>query len=104
MTEEFNYLGDPISSKLFDMVLQLATDLHVVSHRQRIMELALQAKGLLSDEDLEAFEPTDAQTVELDAAREARLGRILRIITEDGPAAFPLREQWESLVKQDTSA
>jgi len=102
MTAEFDYLGDPVSSKLFDMILQLAADLHVVSHRLRVIQFALQEKGVLTDAELENFVPTDEQSLELDAAREARLGRILRIITEETVAEFPLREQWESIIKQES--
>jgi hypothetical protein len=100
MTTEINYLGDPVSSKLFDMVLQLAADFHVVSHRLRIIQLALQEKGVLTDAELQTFVPNDEQSLELDAGREARLGRILRIITEDAVAEFPLRDQWESIIKK----
>ena len=33
MSEEFQYLESPQTAKLFDLVLQLATDLHVTTHR-----------------------------------------------------------------------
>lgn len=98
MSREFAFLGSEINSKLFDITLQLATDLHVTSHRLRVLELILVSKGLIEKTDIETFIPTDKQAIELDSAREALLGRILRIITENGPAEFPLRDQWESKI------
>lgn len=103
MPSEFDYLGNPAVSKLFDMVLQLSVDLHVVAHRQSMLEIALERNGVLAKNALDSLVPSEEETKELGAAREARLGRILRIITEDGPAAHPLRQQWEDRLINEKS-
>lgn len=103
MRIEFDYLGDPTVSKLFDMVLQLSIDLHVATHRLSILELALVESGAMAKGSLETMELSGDQTAALDSAREARLGRILRIITEDGPAEHPLRDQWDAMIKTKVS-
>lgn len=103
VTTEFDYLGDTTVSKLFDMVLQLSVDLHVATHRLGVLELALVKRGALAQDSLETIELSTDETAALDLAREARLGRIIRIITEDGPAEHPLRDQWEERIKPKVS-
>jgi hypothetical protein len=95
MTEEFDYFGNPHVSTLVDLCLQLAADVHVTAQRQRALEMVLVRSGHLGATELEEFAPDDAQRAELDATREARVMRLLRIMTEAGPAEHPLRQQWE---------
>lgn len=104
MTTEFDYLGDPTVSKLFDLVLQTSIDLHVTAHRLSVVELALIKNGIIAANTVETVELTADETATLDAAREARLARVLRIITEGGPAEHPLRDQWDAQVKSEVSA
>jgi hypothetical protein len=96
MADEFRYLSSAETSKLFDLVLQLATDLHVATHRVRALEQLLVRQGVLSEGELDAFSPNEAESSVLDDARTAYMARLVRIITENGPAEHPLREQWES--------
>lgn len=98
MATEFEYLSTTETSKLFDLVLQLATDLHVTNHRLNVLEMVLAKVGALSCDAVETFEPDADQAAALDASREARLGRLLRIITETGPAEHPLRTQWDEVL------
>ncbi|MBC9734628.1 hypothetical protein [Nocardioides marmotae] len=98
MAEEFQYLENPQTAKLFDLVLQLATELHVERHRLRALESMMVRKGYLHEGELDAFSPTDAESRVLDEARTGYLARLVRIITENGPAEHPLREQWEELL------
>ena len=96
MSDEFRYLSSAESSKLFDLVLQLATDLHVTRHRVRALEALLVRHGTLSEDELDAFTPDKSEARVLDDSRAAYMARLVRIITENGPAEHPLREQWES--------
>ncbi|MDT9593591.1 hypothetical protein RDV89_10975 [Nocardioides zeae] len=98
MTDEFQYLENPQTSKLFDLVLQLSTELHVERHRLRALEALLVRQGALAAGELDAFAPTDAERQVLDDSRTDYLARLFRIITENGPAEHPLREQWEDLL------
>lgn len=96
MTDEFQYLSTAETAKLFDLVLHLSTELHVTTHRLRSMEALLVRQGVLSEGQLDGFLPTEDETRSLDLARTAYQGRLMRIITENGPAERPLREQWEA--------
>ncbi len=96
MADEFRYLSSPETSKLFDLVLQLATDLHVATHRVRALEALLVRQGVLSEGELDAFTPQEKEARVLDDTRTAYMARLVRIITENGPAEHPLREQWDS--------
>ncbi|SEC24298.1 hypothetical protein SAMN04489844_1940 [Nocardioides exalbidus] len=98
MSEELQYLESPQTAKLFDLVLQLATDLHVTSHRLRALEALMVRKGVLAEGELDHFTPTDAETGVLDLARTDYMARLVRIITENGPAEHPLREQWNEML------
>jgi hypothetical protein len=95
MTDELQYFSSPQTGKLVDLVLQLATDLHVTSNRVRVLEAALVRAGTLSDGQVDTFEPTAAEAEILNSSRDAIMNRLMRIITERGPAEHPLREQWE---------
>ncbi len=95
MADEFLYLSSAETSKLFDLVLQLATDLHVTTHRLRALEALLVRHGAVAEGELDGFTPTAQEAGVLDGSRTAYLARLARIITENGPAEHPLRDQWE---------
>lgn len=98
MSEEFQYLENTQTSKLFDLILQLATELHVERHRLRALEGLLVRKQLVGPGELDGFVPTDEEARILDEARGDYMARLIRIITENGPAEHPLREQWDELL------
>jgi hypothetical protein len=98
MSREFQYLESPQVSKLVDIVLQLATDLHVTTNRLRSLELLLARKGAIQPEELDRFEPDEDEQQLLAQVRDALMDRLLRIITETGPAEHPLRDQWQSVL------
>lgn len=98
MSEEHQYLESHQTAKLFDLVLQLATDLHVTSHRLRALEALMVRKGVLEQGGLDHFRPDDTEAAVLDLARSDFMARLVRIITESGPAEHPLREQWDVML------
>ena len=98
MSAEHQYLESHQTAKLFDLVLQLATDLHVTSHRLRALEALLVRKAVLEPGELDHFMPTDSEADVLDLARSDYMARLVRIITENGPAEHPLREQWDEML------
>ncbi|MEU3095173.1 hypothetical protein ABZ690_10185 [Streptomyces sp. NPDC006967] len=100
MSEEFNYFRDRNIGKLFDLVLQVSTELHVTTQRLRGMEALLVRHGVLTGGELDALEPTEDEQRVLDDQRDAALVRLMRIITESGPAEHPLRDQWESTLRK----
>jgi hypothetical protein len=102
-TPEYDYFGSPHVSKLVDLILQLSTELHVTSQRVRALEMLLVRNGTLAAGAVDAFEPETREQEVLDSARDLLMERILRIITEAGPAEHPLREQWEATLSKKGS-
>ena len=98
MSKEFDFFGDPRISKLFDLVLELGMDLHVASTRVHALEMMLVRSGALSAGSIDKFEPTDAEKAVLDKNRDEFMARLMRIITEVGPAEHPLRQQWDEAI------
>ncbi|MFJ6567722.1 hypothetical protein ACIQNU_09880 [Streptomyces sp. NPDC091292] len=96
MTEEFDYFRDRDTGKLFDLLLQVSTEAHVVDQRLYAMEALLVRHGILAEGELDALRPSEAEQRVLDGRREAAVARLVRIITESGPAERPLRDQWEA--------
>lgn len=95
-TPEYSWFGSPHVGKLVDLVLQLGTELHVATQRVRALEMLLVRAELLEPGAVDAFRPDTREQDVLDTTRDQLLERLLRIITEDGPAEHPLREQWEA--------
>ncbi len=101
MSKEFDFFGDPLVSKLFDLMLSLGMDLHVASVRIRALEALLVRSGELKQGELDRFRPTESEQIDLEKHRDEFMGRLIRIITEAGPAEHPLRAQWdEAIAKQ----
>jgi hypothetical protein len=100
MSAELDYFGNAHVSKLVDLVLQLTTEVHVVTQRVHALEMQLVRAGSLDPGQLDAFVPGDAERQVLDARRDELMDRLLRIITEAGPAEHPLREQWAAALER----
>jgi hypothetical protein len=95
-TPEYDYFGTPHVSKLVDLILQLGTEVHIATQRVRALEMLLVRAQVVDPGAVDSFQPDTREQEVLDVARDQLLERLLRIITEDGPAEHPLREQWEA--------
>ena len=102
MSTEFDYFGDPKVGKLLDLVLQLSTELHVTRQRVRVVEALLTRSGVLTEGAVDGFVSTEEEQRLLDRERDALLARLMRILTERGPAEHPLRDQWETALSEKT--
>ncbi|WP_174535513.1 hypothetical protein [Micromonospora chalcea] len=102
MSTEFDYFGDPKVGKLLDLVLQLSTELHVTRQRVRVVEALLTRSGVLTEGAVDGFVSTEEEQRVLDRERDALLARLMRILTEHGPAEHPLRDQWEAALSEKT--
>jgi hypothetical protein len=100
MAEEFDYFGNREVGKLFDLLLQLATEVHVTNQRLHALEALLVRKDVLTTGELDGFTPTSEEQQILDTQREELMGRLVRIITEAGPAEHPMRDQWEAALRR----
>ena len=100
MSKEFDFFGNEQISKLFDLVLELGMDLHVANTRMRALEMMLVRSGKLNNGELDGFIPTADEKQVLDKNRDEFMARLMRIITEVGPAEHPLREQWDQAISE----
>ncbi len=93
MTREVHYFADPQLDRAVGLVMQLAAELHVTTQRLHALEQLLVASGVIEQGALDAFQPDEAQRERLTAVRDGAMGRLLRVLTEDGPAEHPLRDE-----------
>ena len=100
MSKEFDFFGNEQISKLFDLVLELGLDLHVANTRMRALEMMLVRSGKLNNGELDGFIPTADEKQVLDKNRDEFMARLMRVITEVGPAEHPLREQWDQAISE----
>ncbi|GAA0711189.1 hypothetical protein Drose_25205 [Dactylosporangium roseum] len=88
------YFADPQVERLLDLILQLTVELNAANQRQRVLEMLLVSHGVLDAGAVDGFQPDETQRAELHRTRDELLGRWLRVITETGSAAAPLRPEW----------
>lgn len=93
MSSETTYFADPQLDRAASLIFEVASQVHVTRNRVHALEQLLVRKGVLAEGELDGFEPTEAEQAVLDAVRDAGMEGIMRILTEDGPAAHPLREE-----------
>lgn len=93
MTREVHYFADPQLDRAVGLVMQLAAELHVTTQRLHALEHLLVGSGVLAEGALDAFQPDESQRAQLAAVRDGAMGRLLRVLTEDGPAEHPLRDE-----------
>lgn len=90
---DVTYFEDPQLDRAVGLVFQLASELHVTTQRLHALEALLTDAGLLEEGSLDAFQPDEAQDAALGQVRDAMMARLLRVVTEDGPATHPLRNE-----------
>jgi hypothetical protein len=103
MTDEVEYFRDPQVGKLLDLVLQLATEVHVLGQRAHALEALLVRSGVLGTGDVDSFAPDAEEERVLNCQRDELIARLVRIIVESGPAEHPLRDQWEAALRRKAS-
>lgn len=83
------YLQTPEVDQLMAIVLALAGEVSVLRERLDTLERLLEAKGTVSQQEIEAFHPDEQAAAVRDQWRADYLARILRIIQEEveAPAA-----------------
>lgn len=93
MSDEVTYFPDPHLDRAVGLILQLAAELHVTTQRVSALESLLVRAGVLDEDALDNFEPDPASVERLARVRDAAMTRLLTVLTEDGPAEHPLRDE-----------
>lgn len=94
MATEFRYFPDPHTDRLVSLVWQLAAELHTTRQRLAAVEALLGRADILPAGTVDAFTPDAGEATEMAARRDGFLDRIMRVVTEAGPAEHPMRDQW----------
>lgn len=71
------FLGDPMSDRIMQVVMNLAEELYVTRYRMQIMERVLDKKGLLNSADIESFEPDETALAEMRKSRDEFVEKLL---------------------------
>lgn len=77
------FFDDPSVDKVVAMVMGLAGETAVLHDRLDTIERLLEARGLLTRDDIEGYRPGDDVLAERAAWREAFLGEVLRIVESE---------------------
>ncbi len=81
---ELNFFESPSIDRLAQMLLVMASELHVLRDRVRSLEFTLARQGGLDLEALERFAPSDAEAEVLRKERDAFVAHLYEVI--DGRA------------------
>ena len=87
------YLTGASIDQVAAMVLELASQLHVERQRGMALEALLVRRGALDPTAIQALTDDDAFMAAARDALDANLRRLLRIMTEAGNPAAPLRAE-----------
>jgi hypothetical protein len=71
------------SERVMNIAMAIATEVAVVRERMDTIERLLEAKGILKQDDIETFIPTDNQAEERQLWHSRYAARILRIIQQE---------------------
>jgi hypothetical protein len=85
------------AERVLNITLALAQELSVTRERLDTLERLLQAKGMLSRAEFDAYFPTQAVAEERSLATQAYLARIFRIIQQENEALQESAEQQVSI-------
>lgn len=95
------FFNDPQIDKLLAIVMALAGEVSVLRERLDTVERVVEAKGLLSRQDIEAYTADDTAAPEREQWRAEYLARILRVIRQeqDAAASGETPESYEQAVR-----
>ena len=87
--ESFTFLSDQVSDNLMQVVIELGSEYWVMRRRMLILESLLTRAGTVSPEQIETYVPSEAETREWTAMRDAFTRRVYGALTRAGPPADP---------------
>ncbi len=77
------YFDDPQIDKLLAIAIALAGEVSVLHERLDTLERLLQAKGLFSIAEIDAYEPDEQVAKQREQWRAEYIGRVLRVVQEE---------------------
>lgn len=77
------YFDEPQLDKLLAIVMALAGEVSVLRERLDTLERLAQAKGILSIEEIEAYQPDEQTAGEREQWRADYIARVLRVVRDE---------------------
>ncbi|MBX9735269.1 MAG: hypothetical protein K2X37_14535 [Chitinophagaceae bacterium] len=77
------FFDDPAVERVLNIAMAVATEVAVVRERMDTIERLLEAKGLLTQQEIEDFIPTDEQAEERQLWHARFAARIMRIVQQE---------------------
>lgn len=77
------FFDDPAVERVLNVTMAVATEVAVLRERLDTLERLLEAKGLVSQAEIEAFVPTDEQAEQRQLWHARYAARILRIVQQE---------------------
>ena len=77
------FFDDPAVERVLNISMAIATEVAVVRERMDTIERLLEAKGILSQSEIEAFVPTDEQAEERQLWHARYAARIMRYVQQE---------------------
>ncbi|MGG5817428.1 hypothetical protein [Falsiroseomonas sp. HW251] len=90
---DHEYLREVSPDRLASLLMELAAQLHAERQRRMALEDVLVRRGVIAREEIEALAGDAAFLESSQAALDANLRRLLRIMAEAGDARGPLRNE-----------
>jgi hypothetical protein len=86
---DLTFFADPNIDRVLGVVLELAAEVYVLRDRVHTLELALERRGGLNRDELDRYEPTEAERAQRLAQRGALIARILAPMTAEADSPAP---------------
>jgi hypothetical protein len=86
---DLTFFPDPNADRVLGVVLELAAEVYVLRDRLRTLEVALERRGGLNRDELDRYEPTEAERAQRLAERDALIARILAPMTAEADSPAP---------------
>ena len=81
------FFEDPINDKLLSMILSMATEMWVMRERIDTIEALADAKGVILQSEIEAYDPPPERDQAREAMRQELLDRIFYLMQEEAADA-----------------
>jgi hypothetical protein len=94
------FFGDPDVERVLSIAMSIAMEHAVTRQRLDALERTLEAKGLMTRSELEAFAPSVEAEAERTLWMKAYIARVLRILQQEAEAAKPTRSAHEQPVAE----
>lgn len=91
-------LKDADHERLLNMIVALAAEISVLQDQNDTLHRILAAKGIVSAEEVELFQPDEAASAERSQKRRSLIERVMRIVIADAERAVRGDRPYEELI------